>query len=91
MNPLNPFAAAGAGRHRQPWRIREELDRRGLSMADVARALGLARSTVSRTVQGANNSRRVLAYLRDLGIPLEYLSLPEDMMDHTGCPAGKKQ
>ncbi len=76
---MNACAAYGAGRERQPWRIREYLDLRGQTQTDVARELGMNRSTVNRTIRGSINNRRVLEYLRALGCPEKYLSLPEDM------------
>lgn len=77
---LNIHAGVGAGRFRQPWRIREYLDAQGTSMAEVARKLGVDHSLVSRTVSGVMNNRRVLAYLRELGCPTDDLSLPADML-----------
>ncbi|MFV0423512.1 helix-turn-helix domain-containing protein [Oleidesulfovibrio sp.] len=75
----NAHAATGAGIHRQPFRIREFLDARGLSMADVARQLGVSAQAVSATVRGRRNHRKVLEALRDMGCPVEVLSLPEDL------------
>lgn len=76
---MNVHAAAGPGRHRKPYRIREYLDAKGMNMADIARELGVSIQAVSATVRGSRNHRRVLAALRDLGCPLDALSLPEDM------------
>ena len=79
---MNIHAAAGPGRHRKPYRIREYLDTKGMNMADIARALGVSIQAVSATVRGSRNHRKVLAALRDLGCPLDALSLPEDMKDN---------
>lgn len=76
---MNQFAAAGAGRQRQPWRIREFLDAQGLTQADVARKLGKDRSVVSKTIRGTINNREVLRYLHGLGCPEKILSLPADL------------
>jgi transcriptional regulator with XRE-family HTH domain len=76
---MNKCAAFGAGRQRQPWRIREFLDEQGLTQADVARELGKNRSIVNRTIRGSINNRDVLKHLYRLGCPPEYLSLPDDL------------
>jgi hypothetical protein len=76
---MNVHAALGAGRDRQPWRIKEFLCGKGMTQVDVARALGKSPTLVQRTIKGAINNRVVLGYLRDLGCPLKVLSLPEDM------------
>jgi transcriptional regulator with XRE-family HTH domain len=68
-----------AGKNRQPWRIREFLDGRGLSMADVGREIGVAKHIMSETVRGIRNHRRVLSKLRELGCPEKFLDLPEDL------------
>ncbi len=75
----NITAAMGAGRNRDPWRIKEYLASQGQSMAGIARKLDITHSVVSRTVNGAVNNRGVLRYLRDLGCPERYLSLPDDL------------
>jgi transcriptional regulator with XRE-family HTH domain len=78
---MNRCAAFGAGRKRQPWRIREFLDEQGLTQADVARELGKNRSTVNRTIRGSINNRDVLKYLYKLGCHERYLSLPDDLKE----------
>jgi transcriptional regulator with XRE-family HTH domain len=78
---MNMSAAYGAGRQRQPWRIREFLDGKGKTQADVARALKMSPAVVNRTIRGSVNNRAVLGYLRDLGCPVTVLSLPEDMQN----------
>lgn len=79
MNQANIHAGTGAGRFRQPWKIREFIDGQGLKMADIARALNVDHSLVSKTVKGTLNNKRVLAYLLKLGVPADILSLPDDM------------
>jgi len=76
---MNKCAAYGAGRNRRPWRIREFLDEQGVTQAEIARELGISRSIVNRTIRGMVNNRAVLGYLRSLGCPGEFLSLPMDM------------
>jgi transcriptional regulator with XRE-family HTH domain len=79
---VNKCAAAAAGRARRPWRIKEWLDERGLTYANVAERAGLrAHSIVSRTVRGQVNNRRVLKTLLELGCPAGYLGLPNDLID----------
>ena len=80
---MNEHAAYGAGRNRDPWMIRKFLAGQGLKQVDVARALDRNPSTINRTIKGAINNRAVLGYLRDLGCPEKYLSLPADMKDCT--------
>jgi DNA-binding XRE family transcriptional regulator len=76
---MNKCAAYGAGRNRHPWRIREFLDERGVTQANIAHKLGISRSIVNRTIRGMVNNRAVLGYLHAIGCPEEYLSLPNDM------------
>lgn len=76
---MNPHAAVGSGRKRQPWRIREELDLRGVTQMQIARDLGVTHPIVSRTVRGMMNNRRVLRALLEHGVPARYLALPDDM------------
>jgi transcriptional regulator with XRE-family HTH domain len=66
----------GLARNRVRRRIQEHLDKLGLSMADVARDLDLTRQLVSATVSGEKHNRRVLARLRELGVPERYLFDP---------------
>jgi hypothetical protein len=75
----NTYAAVGVGKYRDPWGIRAFLSKRDLKMSDVARALKINHSVVSRTVSGQQNNRKVLAFLRDLGCPTSILSLPQNM------------
>ena len=76
----NIHAGVGAGRNRQPWRIREWLDANNLNMSDIAREAGVQHSTASRTIRGIANSRPVLRALYSKGCPSEYLSLPHDLL-----------
>lgn len=66
----------GLARNRVRRRIQEHLDRMGLSMADVARELICSRQLVYATVSGGSHNRRVLARLRELGVPERYLFDP---------------
>lgn len=75
----NVHAGVGAGRYRKPYRIREFLDALGTNMAQVAHELNLSRQIVQATVRGQRNNRRVLGYLKELGCPDVYLSLPDEM------------
>jgi transcriptional regulator with XRE-family HTH domain len=81
MNATNTHAAVGAGKYRDPWRIREFLDNRNITMMDIANDLGLSHSVVSRTVKGTQNNSKVLARLLAIGCPPRYLSLPKDMLE----------
>lgn len=56
--------------------IQHLLDVQGQSFADVARAAGVSRQTVSATMNGFRHSPRVLQVLRALGIPEELLFDP---------------
>lgn len=77
----NVYAGVGVGRNRQPWEIRKWLDINGLNIADVARRAKTSHSTAGRTIRGSCNSRAVLGVLKGLGCPLEYLSLPADLLE----------
>lgn len=68
-----------AGRNRQIWRIREYLQGKGLSMKDVALAVGVSNQLISETLRGIRNNRKVLTHLRDMGCPEQFLDLPEDL------------
>lgn len=70
----------GAGVNRDSWGIRAWLDGKGLKMADVARQVGLHNTTVEQTIRGWVNNRRVLKHLIELGVPLNLLSPPEDLL-----------
>lgn len=77
---MNVHAGVGAGKLRQPYRIREFLAEKGLTMAAVALEIGVNSSTVSYTVRGSKNNKRVLDYLHSLGCPAKYLSMPKQTM-----------
>lgn len=59
----------GVRRSRVAHKIRGHLLSQGLSLADVARELGVARQLVTATVRGEKHSPRVLAKLREHGVP----------------------
>jgi transcriptional regulator with XRE-family HTH domain len=67
------------GKNRQPWRIREFLESKGMNQADVSREVGVSQHVMSETIRGIRNSRKVLVYLRDQGCPVKHLDLPEDL------------
>lgn len=75
--PLNVFAGVGAGKFRQPFRIKEFLASNGLNMNSIAIELGVHHSLVGSTVMGTKNNKKVLNHLLSLGCPKEYLSMPE--------------
>jgi transcriptional regulator with XRE-family HTH domain len=66
----------GLARNRVRRRIQEHLDRLGMTMADVGRELGITRQLVAATVAGEKHNGRVLARLRELGVPERYLCDP---------------
>ena len=76
----NPHAGVGAGKKRHPWRIKEWMSANGLQQTDIAKEAGIsAVSVVSRTINGGVNNRKVLATLRNIGCPVKFLALPEDI------------
>lgn len=77
---VNAHAARGAGLFRDPWGIRKFLSLRGTNMRQIAKEMGKHPQQVQETVRGIRNDREVLARLRDMGCPEEYLSLPKDMV-----------
>lgn len=73
MKPLE----CRAQRQRMRFRIREHLDRQGLTMLEVARRLGVNKNLVADTIAGQRNNVRVLESLRDeFGVPEELLFIP---------------
>lgn len=66
----------GVARHKMRFRIREHLDRKGLSLAEVARRVGVTAEAIGRTVNGYNHSPKILNELRELGVPEKYLYDP---------------
>lgn len=77
---MNTYAGVGAGKLRRPFRIREFLAGKGLTMSKIAEDLGLHHSVVGYTVKGIKNNKRVLDYLHDLGCPEEFLSRYKEKM-----------
>ena len=73
----------GAGAGRDYWAIKKWLDRKGLTIADIAAAAEFSVGIVSQTIRGIRNSRRVLIVFINLGCPAKHLSLPEDMKKKT--------
>ena len=71
-----------AGKYRKRRRIQEALDSQkpdGMTLADVARELGVSRSLVYQTVHGIANNRKVLRRFLELGVKPADLDLPKDM------------
>lgn len=66
------------GYHRSQYRyhIRSFLLKRGFSMADVGRQIGVSRETVSATISGKAHCKLVLDFLANLGLPHKYLCDP---------------
>lgn len=66
------------GRRRYEFRylIRAILDERALSMAELARRIGVSAEAVSATVRGKRHSPKVLDALRGEGVPDDYLFDP---------------
>lgn len=79
MKVVNVHAGVGAGKYRYPFRIKEHLSGQGIKLKDVAEALEISHSVVSRTIGGVANNHKVLTYLKAIGVPARYLSLPPDM------------
>lgn len=57
-------------------RIVEVLRRNGMSNRTIAFDLGITEQSVGATINGRNNSPRVLDYLRNIGVPEQYLFDP---------------
>jgi transcriptional regulator with XRE-family HTH domain len=64
---------------REGRKVRAWMVERGITVSDVARLAGIARSIVSETVHGQRNNRKALRALLDVGCPGRLLVLPEDM------------
>lgn len=74
MKPLE----CRAERQKMRFRIREHLDRQGLTMLEVARRLGVNKNLVADTIAGQRNNVRVLESLRDeFGVPEDLLFIPQ--------------
>ena len=65
-----------AGNNRKPRRIQEALDVHGLNFSSLARQVGVRPQVAWRTVQGQANNRKVLSFLRGLGVDEDVLDLP---------------
>ncbi|MDR2551410.1 MAG: hypothetical protein LBD10_14555 [Desulfobulbus sp.] len=60
--------------------IRVWMRRKGIRLVNIQRELEFrTHKTVRATIEGAENNRRVLAWLRDAGCPKKHLALPADM------------
>lgn len=77
MSDVETRRKCGVARARARFRIREELDLRGLNMRRLALQIGVCHQAVARTVSGAIHSPRVLQALREAGVPEKYLHDPE--------------
>ena len=80
-NSTNALAGVGSGRNRKPFVIKEWMYGRRLTQAEVAKSLDVNKAVVSRTIFGSANNRRVLAFLRDAGCPINALALPMDLQE----------
>lgn len=69
----------GAGLHRKPFQIKEWALKNAIRFNVIAKRAEVSPEMVSRTIHGNKNNRKVLTVLRDLGCPVDYLALPEDM------------
>ena len=74
----NPFSSTISGRSRNTFKIKEYLELTGRSAASVARELGVSQVLVSNTIRGKGNNKKVLLFLKKIGCPEEYLSIPKD-------------
>lgn len=72
-------AECGRRRYLARYQIRAVLVDRGLSMAELARRIGVTAEAVSATVRGKRHSPRVLTALRELGVPEKYLYSPHPL------------
>ncbi len=60
--------------------IRVWLKRNGFKLATIQKALGYRdNKTVWATIEGQENNRKVLSWLKEQGCPRKYLALPDDM------------
>lgn len=70
----------GATMKRNTVEIRVWLQRKGIRQVTIQKALGHRdNKTVWATIEGREDNRRVLAWLREAGCPVKYLALPDDM------------
>lgn len=68
----------GAKRAQCRYRIREALENNGETLTTVAASLGVTVEAVSRVLRGVSHSPRVIARLRDVNVPEEYLFDPKN-------------
>jgi predicted transcriptional regulator len=61
--------------------IRKYMIDHDLGVNEIARELNINHACVSRTINGKENSRKVLSLLMKKGCPVEFLALPEDMRE----------
>lgn len=66
----------GDARANVRWSIREEAERRGYKMADIARMAKVSETLVHYTLYGYRHSPAVLDALRSIGVPEKYLHDP---------------
>ncbi len=66
--------------------IRVWLLRKNIYIVDVARAVGVEKSSAGKTIQGIRNNRKVLQWLLDNGCPAEHLAMPKDMQKENVLP-----
>jgi hypothetical protein len=69
----------GVGAGRDYWAIKKWLREKGITLTEIAQALEINIGTVSATIRGIRNTRRVLQWLAREGCPSKYLSLPDDL------------
>ena len=72
-------AECGYRRRQARFQIRAALDAQDMTMATIARRLGVTPEAVQATVSGKNHSTRVLDALRSVGVPEKYLFDPRKM------------
>lgn len=69
---------------RKPLKIRAWLVEHGIAVKDVATLAGLKQPVTSQTIYGTRNSPSVLRALLDVGVPEEFLDLPENFEREPG-------
>jgi len=57
------------------------LRRQGIKQTQIARECGKYKANVWDTVHGRRSDRKILAWLKDKGCPVEYLNLPAKMRE----------
>ena len=71
--------ASTEGRKRRDWPIRGFLREEGHTMSSLARQIGVSPQQVRNTINGDDDSPRVLKALIAMGCPLNILSLPKHL------------